>query len=235
MNQKQKAPKQPQDPYGRQGKVLTSSVQRLRGWVGSDPSRVPELADALVELTAHRLLGHGYAAAAADAQESVRRAAELLTANGPVGPYTAAGDASRYLTAVVHLATLQAAVGQPAVAGRTLEALQPLHEQLRELGLEAPLDLATALWALSTTSRAALAGGRREEANACADAALARARWRPAARRTPSWATCRWTSPGWPRTRGGRRAGRRSRSASCTSRRTVTTPSPRAGCRSRAG
>ena len=173
MNQKQKAPKQPQDPYGRQGKVLTSAVQRLRGWVGSDPSRVPELADALVELTAHRLLGHGYAAAAADAQESVRRAAELLTANGPVGPYTAAGDASRYLTAVVHLATLQAAVGQPAVAGRTLEALQPLHEQLRELGLEAPLDLATALWALSTTSRAALAGGRREEANACADGALA--------------------------------------------------------------
>ena len=31
-------------------KALTSSVQRLRGWVGSDPSRRPELGDALVEL-----------------------------------------------------------------------------------------------------------------------------------------------------------------------------------------
>src|SRR5262245_40270232 len=108
MAQEHKAAKQPQDPYAQQGKTLTSSVQRLRGWVGSDPSRAPELADALVQLTAHRLLGHGFAAAAADAQEAVRRAAELLAAQGPIGPYTSIRDAARYVTAVVHLATIQA-------------------------------------------------------------------------------------------------------------------------------
>ena len=57
-----KAQQQAQDEYAQQGKKLASSVQRLRGWVGSDPSRAPELADALIQLTAHRLLGHGYAA-----------------------------------------------------------------------------------------------------------------------------------------------------------------------------
>jgi hypothetical protein len=174
MDQKQKTPKQPQDPYAQHGKKLTSTVQRLRGWVGSDPSRAPELADALVEVTAHRLLGHGYAAAAADAQESVRRAAQLLTANGPIGPYTSLADAARYLAAVVQLATIQAAAGQPAAAGRTIESLQSLRQQLRELGLEQPLEPRTAIWALSCTARAGLASGDVAEANAYADAALAR-------------------------------------------------------------
>ena len=45
------ASKQGQDPYTQRGKQLASSVQKLRGWVGSDPSRTPELADALVALT----------------------------------------------------------------------------------------------------------------------------------------------------------------------------------------
>jgi hypothetical protein len=176
MNQKQKAPKQPQDPYARRAKTLASSVQRLRGWVGSDPSRTPELADALVELTGHRLRGHGYALAAADAQESVRLAAQLLTANGPIGPYTSAGDAARYVAAVVQLATIQAAVGQPAAAGRTIDSLQDLHEQLGELGLEQPPQPQEAIWALSATARAALAAGDVAEANGHADAALA---WLP--------------------------------------------------------
>ena len=56
-----KSRQQSPDLYAQRGKALGSLVQRLRGWVGSDPSREPELADALVELTAHRLLGHGYA------------------------------------------------------------------------------------------------------------------------------------------------------------------------------
>ena len=64
---KQNRPKQPQDPYAQKGKQLASAVQRLRGWVGSDPTRVPELADALVALTQHRLLGHAYTVAAPEA------------------------------------------------------------------------------------------------------------------------------------------------------------------------
>ena len=90
QKQKQKPPKQPQDEYAKRAKTLSSSVQRLRGWVGSDPSQTPALADALAEITTHRLLGHSYAAAAADAQDSVRLSAQLLTASGPIGPYTRA-------------------------------------------------------------------------------------------------------------------------------------------------
>jgi len=172
--QEQKVRRQPHDPYAQQAKTLTSSVQRLRGWVGSDPSRAPELADALVQLTAHRLLGHAYGAAAADAQEAVRRAAQLLTATGPLGPYTAAGDATRYLTAVIHLATIQAAVGLPDAAGRTIASAAELQQQLPELELEERLEPLTAIWAQSCSARAALAAGEVAAANASADAAVAR-------------------------------------------------------------
>lgn len=166
--------RQSQDPYAQRGKVLTSLVQRLRGWIGSDPSKGPELADALVELTAHRLLGHAYAVAAADAQESVRRAGEMLTAKGPIGPYTSISDAARYVTAVVHLATIQVGLGLPDAAGRTIESLEDMREQLRENGLEQRLDPKSAIWALSCTARAALASGDIGAANAYADAASAR-------------------------------------------------------------
>jgi hypothetical protein len=166
--------RQSQDPYAQRGKTLTSSVQRLRGWVGSDPSKGIELADALVELTAHRLLGHAYAAAAADAQESVRRAGEILAAKGPIGPYTSIIDATRYVTAVVHVATIQAGLSLPDAAGRTIESLEDMREQLRGNGLEKQLDPQTVVWALSCSSRAALATGDIGGANAYADAALAR-------------------------------------------------------------
>jgi hypothetical protein len=166
--------RQHQDSYAQRGKALTSSVQRLRGWVGSDPSKSLELADALVELTAHRLLGHAYAAAAADAQESVRRAGEMLAAKGPIGPYTSISDAARYVTAVVHLATIQAGLGLPDAAGRTIESLEDMREQLRGNGLEQRLDPQTVVWALSCSARAALASGDIGAANAHADAALAR-------------------------------------------------------------
>jgi hypothetical protein len=174
MAQAQKAGKQPQDPYAKQAKTLASSVQRLRGWVGSDPSKASDLADALVQLTAHRLLGNGYAAAATDAQEAVRRAAQLLTANGPIGPYTSVTDAARYMTAVIHLATVQAGLGLPDAAGRTIESLQDIQQQLRELGLAEQVEPQTAIWALSSTARGALASGDLATANAYADAALAR-------------------------------------------------------------
>jgi hypothetical protein len=153
---------------------LASSVQRLRGWVGSDPSKGIELADALVELTAHRLVGHAYAAAAADAQESVRRAGEILSAKGPIGPYTSIGDAARYVSAVVHLATIQAGLGLPDAAGRTIESIEDMRRQLRGNGLEQRLDPQTIVWALSCSARAALASGDIGAANAYAEAALAR-------------------------------------------------------------
>jgi hypothetical protein len=173
MTQAHKAQKQPQDPYAQQAKKLASSVQRLRGWVGSDPSRAPELADALIELTSHRLLGHGYAAAAEDAQDSVRRAAELLAAHGPIGPYTSISDAARYVTAVIHMATIQSGLGMPDAAGATIESLHDIQDQLGE-GLVRQLQPQTVIWALSCRSRAALDPGNIDAANAYADAALAR-------------------------------------------------------------
>jgi hypothetical protein len=169
-----KARQQSQDPYAQRGKTLASLVQRLRGWVGSDPSRAPELADALVELTAHRLLGHGYAAAAADAQDSVRRAGEILAASGPIGPYTSISEAARYVTAVVHMGAIQAGLGLSEAAGRTIESLQDIREQLQKKGLEQRLEPQTAIWALWSGARAALASGDIAAANAYADAALAR-------------------------------------------------------------
>ena len=173
MAQAHKAQKQPQDPFAQQGKELGSLVQRLRGWVGSDPSRAPELADALIQLTAHRLLGHGYATAAEDAQDAVRRAAELLAAKGPIGPYISVSDAARYVTAVVHMAAIQAGLGLPDAAGRTLESLTDIQEQLGER-LLSQLQPQTAIWALSCSARAALALGDVAAANAGADAALGR-------------------------------------------------------------
>jgi hypothetical protein len=174
MAQQQKAGRQPHDPYAQRGKTLASQVQRLRGWVGTDPSRVTELADALVQITAHRLLGHSYAAATGDAQEAVHRAAHLLTANGPIGPYTSLRDAARYLTAVIQLATVQAGLGMPEAAGRTIDSLEDVREQLRAYGLREQLEPQTAIWAPSCSARGALALGDVAAANAYADAALDR-------------------------------------------------------------
>jgi hypothetical protein len=173
MAQAHNAQKQPQDPYAQRAKKLASLVQRLRGWVGSDPSQATELADALIQLTEHRLLGHGYAAAAEDAQDAVRRAAELLAAKGPIGPYTSVGDAARYVTAVVHLAAVQAGLGVPDAAGKTVESLKDIQEQLGE-SLLRQLHPRTAIWALACGARAGLAAEDIAAANAYVDAALAR-------------------------------------------------------------
>ena len=171
---KQNRPKQPQDPYAQKAKQLTSSVQRLRGWVGSDPSRTPELADALVALTEHRLLGHSYTVAAPEAQEAVKLAAQQLTADGPIGPYTSVADAARYVTAVVHLGVIQAAAGMPAAAAETVRSAADLRGQLGSLPLAEALAPATVVWALACTARGALAEGDVALANAYADAALQR-------------------------------------------------------------
>ena len=173
MAQPQKAPRQAKDPYAQRSKTLTSSVQRLRGWVGSDPSRLPELGDALVELTGHRLRGHEFAAAVEDAQDSVRQAAQLLTANGPVGAYTEAADAARYVTAVVQLASVQAGLGLAEPAARTVASLDELHEQFLALRLELPLTPEVVVRALVCTALGALSTGDVATANAAADDALA--------------------------------------------------------------
>ena len=174
MPPQQKTRKQSQDPYAQRSKQLTSAVQRLRGWVGSDPSRNAELADALVELNAYRLLGHEYGAAASDARDALRRSAELLTANGPIGPYTSVEDAVRYLTAVVHLAVTQVALGLAESAGRTIASMDDVQEQLSKLPVQEQLAPMTAIWALSCSARSRLASGDVGGANAYADAALAR-------------------------------------------------------------
>ena len=171
---KQNRPKQPQDPYAQQGKQLASAVQRLRGWVGSDPSRTPELADALVALTEHRLLGHAYTVAAPEAQEAVKLAAQQLTANGPIGPYTSVADAARYVTAVVHLGVIQAAAGLPEAAAETVGSFTELRAQVGAVPLADGLSPSTVVWALACTARGALAGGDVATANAYADAALQR-------------------------------------------------------------
>lgn len=174
MAQQQKAPKQPQDPYAQRGKTLASSVQRLRGWVGSDPSRTPELADALVELTEHRLLGHGYAAAAADAQDAVKLAAQLLRADGPIGPYTSLDNAARCVTTLVHLAAVQVGLGHPDAAGETIASARDLQQQLHGVGLQEQLSARTEVWTLWCGARVALASGDVTAASADADVALAR-------------------------------------------------------------
>nr|WP_294692769.1 hypothetical protein [uncultured Friedmanniella sp.] len=173
MAQPQKAPRQAKDSYAQRSKALTSSVQRLRGWVGTDPSRLPELGDALVELTGHRLRGHDFAAAVEDAQDSVRQAVQLLTANGPVGAYTDAVDAARYITAVVQLAAVQAGLGLAEPAARTVASLDDLHEQFLALRLELPLTAEVVVRALACTAAGALASGDVTTANTTADDAAA--------------------------------------------------------------
>ncbi|MFT4165303.1 MAG: hypothetical protein QM650_08675 [Microlunatus sp.] len=174
QQKKQNRPKQPQDRYAQTAKQLASAVQRLRGWVGSDPSRTPELADALIALTRHRLLGHAYTAAAPEAQESVKLAAQLLTAEGPIGPYTSVDDAARYVTAVVHLAVIQSAAGMVEAGAETVGSLNELREQLGSLPLIDALPASTVVWALCCTARGVLQGGDTAQANAYADAILQR-------------------------------------------------------------
>src|SRR3712207_2330252 len=114
------------------------------------------------------------AAAAPDAQDALRRSAELLTAKGPIGPYTSVDDAVRYLTAIVHLAVTQAGLGLPESAGRTIGSMEDVKEQLKNLPRDERLDPPTGIWAVWCSARSALASGDVNAANADADAALSR-------------------------------------------------------------
>ena len=166
-----KSTQQPKDPYAQAGKALASQVQRLRGWLSTDAGRLPELVDALNALVAHRLDGHAYAAAGADAQDAVKRSADLLLSTGPIGPYSSAADAVRCGTALVQLATLQVAVGLVDAAGVTLDSWEGIRVQVAEAGTAVALPPEVGRRALQVAARVALAAGDVPTANAYADAA----------------------------------------------------------------
>ncbi|MFZ1911979.1 MAG: hypothetical protein WAU30_06445, partial [Propionicimonas sp.] len=121
------------DGYPARVKQAASTVQRLRGWVGKDPSRTPELADALVRLTEERLRANAWAEAGPDAQESVVVAGKVLASHGPLGPYTPLADAVRFVTATIQLADTQVGLGLPEAAGRTLQTALAVRAQLSHL------------------------------------------------------------------------------------------------------
>ena len=164
---------QPSDTFTPRTRRLLSEVQRLRDWAGGDPSRLGQVADALVELTAHRLSGHAWAEAAAGAQEAVVLSAKLLAKHGPVGPYTPPADAIRSVTALVHMAVIQSAAGLRQGAEQTLAAAFGLRDQLSRLDLDAGLARNTIAWALVVWARVALSESDPASANARADAAVA--------------------------------------------------------------
>ncbi|HMQ36776.1 MAG TPA: hypothetical protein PKA07_04385, partial [Micropruina sp.] len=164
---------QPSDTFAQQTRRLASEVQRLRDWAGGDPTRLGRVADALVGLTAHRLSGHAWAEAAADAQEAVTLSARALAEHGPVGPYTPRADAVRSITALVHLALIQSAAGLHPQAGQVIAAVLGLRDQLSRLELDAALAPRTVAWALLVWARAGLAAGDVAAANARVDAAVA--------------------------------------------------------------
>ena len=161
------------DTFAHQTRRLTSELQRLRDWAGGDPARMGRVADALVELTGHRLSGHCWAEAASGVQEVVTLAAKVLAQHGPVGPYTPRADAVRSITALVQLAMIQSAAGLPAQAEQALAAAFGLREQLSRLDLDADLSPRTIAWALLVWARAGLAADDVAAANARVDAALA--------------------------------------------------------------
>ncbi|MCB0892621.1 MAG: hypothetical protein KDB51_12515, partial [Propionibacteriaceae bacterium] len=160
------------DTHAQRARRLSSEVQRLRDWAGGDPARLGDVADALNELTAHRLAAHAWAEAAPTAQEAVMLSAKVLAQHGPVGPYTPRGDAARSVTALVHLAVIQSAAGLAEGAEQTLSAAFGLRAQLIRLDLDGALNPATIAWALLAWARVALAGGDIAAANARADAAV---------------------------------------------------------------
>ncbi len=165
--------KHPSDTFAQQTRRLASEVQRRRDWAGGDPARMGAVADALVELTTHRLSGHAWAEAASGVQEAVTLSAKVLAQHGPVGPYTPRVDAVRSVTALVQLALIQSTAGLHPQAEQALAAAFGLREQLSRLDLDAALPAQIVSWALLVWARAGLAAGEVPAANARADAAVA--------------------------------------------------------------
>lgn len=163
------------EPYAKRTKRLTSAAKQLRGWVGSDPSKEPDLIDALNRLTEHRLLGHAYTDAFADAQDAFVRAYKAAPAPGTLGPLTKTESIVRQIEAMAHLAMVQVAAGQPESAAQTALAALAVRADLGRPDLDHALSPASKVWLLTAVSRGAAAAGDLARANAYADAALARA------------------------------------------------------------
>ena len=157
----------------KQGKALLSRVKQLRGHVGSDPTKAADLADALNELTANRLVAHQYSDATTDAQEAVVAAARLLNEAGPVGAYTPPPIAARYYTAVTHVAVAQVGLGMADAAASTMVTLDEFRGKLTQ-PVSGALHPRTAVWALSAQAHGRLASGDVAGGNAWADAAVGR-------------------------------------------------------------
>lgn len=151
-------------------KRAASAVQKLRGWKDTDPTRLADFADALVEVTELRLASGAASEAAAEAGESLSIAGRLLAANGPLGPYTAAVDATRFLRAAGQLAEVQTVLGAREAAAAVVNGAASVLDQLAHLRLE--MDPATRVRCCLALSLAALPQ-RPEAANSWADAAVA--------------------------------------------------------------
>ncbi len=158
----------------RQGKQLLSRVKQLRGHAGSSAEAAAELADALNDLTANRLVAHEYDDATSIAQEAVVASAKLLHEAGPVGAYTPPDVAARYYTALVHVAVTQVGLGMLDETAATLGMLDEFRARLTR-PMATDLHPRTAAWALMTRSHVTLTTGDVAQANAWADAALVRA------------------------------------------------------------
>lgn len=178
---------------------LASAVKRLRVAAMSNPQRAEELADALVELTASRLLAWDFTEAATDAPDAVVSAARILASRGPTGPYASVPDAVRYFTATAQLAAVQAGLGQTEAAGRTLDGLDAWRPQVSRLPLADHVPVAAVIWSLVARARA-LIGTDPALANAYADAVELRLHGLP---HTPAYlavaahvltAECRWAA-----------------------------------------
>ena len=172
--------KTPQDTYARTGRTLASEVKRLRGWSDGDPAKDAELADALLALTRHRLLGHAFAEAGADAQEALLTAAKIVASHGPVGPYTPPSEAARYVTATTYLASVQVGLGLAAQGAATVRAILEWCSELPKGGANLDLEYLTKVWGHLALGRGALAEAEVALANAHADAAQAWYRLGPA-------------------------------------------------------
>lgn len=160
----------PPDAYAQRAKQLTATLNRLRGRVGTDESKTPELADALLDLTGHRLLGHEFAEAATGAQESVALAARLLASHGPLGPYTPADAATRIVTAMVYLATVQTEAGRVEDAAQSLVSADTVLAAMRTHAVNVVVPAEARAWEGIARARTALAEDDPADANARIDA-----------------------------------------------------------------
>lgn len=155
----------PPDIFAQEHKKRSAEVNRLRDWAGSDDSKTSELADALVQLGAHRLRGHLFNQAVTDAQQALSLSVKVMASAGPLGPYTPAPAAGRVVVAAIHLATIQTQAGQIEGAELTLGSADAVRAGAGDHGLVIEPDGEPQLWEQISRARIALANGDGERAS----------------------------------------------------------------------